>query len=150
MAPYRAVLARARRAGTATLTLAHLVLAFAYSQPELSQSPALASGPGRVSIVTYLNGLGPVWLIAYGVTAVWLAAGLLWKPGLLRWGHSVGLAVAATYDVAIWLGFAFSAPPRPTIISAALGLALVGGHVAMSIAYSVERGVVFRTGRHAT
>jgi hypothetical protein len=133
---------RPRQISTGSLGLIHLGLAYAYANPALSVSP-LPPGTSRVSIVSYINSLGPIWLIAYGSTGAFLIVALLTAPRLLRWAHVAGVSVATTYSLALWAGFALS-DPRPTIISALLSLAMVTWHITLSDLYSTSAPVRHR------
>jgi hypothetical protein len=145
VATSRVALTRPRKIASGGLGLIHLALAYAYTQPVLSQAPT-PPGADRVSIVAYINALGPVWLIGFGITGAGLIAALTAYPRALSWAHTAGVAVATTYSTAIWVGFALSAS-RPTIISAVLSVTVVLWHVSMSDLYSGTDGVQRR--RHA-
>lgn len=151
MAPARIMLTRPRRIATGSLAFTHLLLAFAYSQPALSRStlpslPTNSTSPGQISIVSYIDSLGPIWLIGFGVTSLLLITALLLRPLWLRWAHVAALAVSTSFCFALWAGFALSSP-RPTIIAATLSIAVVGGHFAMSDLYSGALATVPRRRR---
>lgn len=153
MAPARIMLSRPRRIATGSLALTHLLLAFAYSQPSLSRStvssaPTNPDTPGHVSVVAYIDALGPTWLIGFGVTALLLIAALLLRPLWLRWAHAAALAVATSYSFALWAGFALSTS-RPTIIASTLSIAVVGAHVAMCDLYAGALTAIPRRRRDA-
>lgn len=134
MAAARVALTRPRKIATGSLGLVHLLLAFAYSQPALSVAPP-SPGQIRVSVVNYINNLGPVWLVAFGVTGAALITALLLAPRWLGPAHVGGVLVTSFYSIALWSGFVLSTP-RPTIIAATLSVTLVLWHVAMSDLYA--------------
>lgn len=126
-------LTRPRRLATGGLGVIHLALAYAYAFPPLSQSPPPATGT-RVSIVAFINDIGPLWLIGFGLTGLALLAGLRWPAGL-RWIHTSSVTIAAIYSAAIWSGWLLS-DPRPSMVAAVLSTAPVAWHIAMADLYS--------------
>ncbi|MBC8091369.1 MAG: hypothetical protein H7Y15_05395 [Pseudonocardia sp.] len=147
MAAGPSTLTRPRVLSTGSLGFVHLGLAYAYSQPALSVNPAIPVGGGRVSVVSYINALGPVWLVGFGITGALLIAALLLVPRLLAWAHVGGVLVSTVYSFALWAGFVLSTP-RPTIIAAVLSVGIMMWHIGMSDLYSAG-GVPRRRRHHA-
>ncbi len=130
----RIQLTRPRRLATGSLGLIHLALAYTYSQPNLSVTPP-TPGITRVSVVSYINALGPVWLIGFGITGAAMVAALLLFPRALAGVHVVGVLISTSYSFALWAGFVLSTP-RPTIIASVLSVTVMLWHIAMSDLYS--------------
>lgn len=66
--------------------------------------------PSTVRIVAYIQSLGPIWVDAYGSTAVLLITALLLRR-MVAFSHSCCAAVWAGYSAALWLG---ALSDRPT------------------------------------
>ncbi len=110
----------------------YLWLAFSYLRPP-------ARNPKSVSIVAYIEQLGPVWVLVFGLTGATISI-LSCVPRMERFlsgAHVSGVAVAAFYAACVAYGQLLSDPPRlsPTGVLA-VGVAI--GHVALSRAFYLK------------
>lgn len=121
---------------TALLAFVSACLAVAYAIPGLGVARA-AAPPGRRSIISYLETLGPVWATAFGVVAGLLVWGLL-SDRLLEVWHASGAAVSAGYAVALWYG-ALASRPVGTVVGAVLSLLMLSLHVWSAMDYARSR-----------
>ncbi|HEX6471150.1 MAG TPA: hypothetical protein VF069_18770 [Streptosporangiaceae bacterium] len=121
---------------SALLAVTHLGMAWAYVDPRFVPRPL---GPGQVSVVRYIEALGPFWIAGFGATAVGIAL-VLWRfPARLWIAHLLGLSVSAAYATAAWTGSLMSDPPSP-IITAVLASSLAAVHgLAVWVAARVVR-----------
>lgn len=134
MPPTLAVVSIPRLLASATLASVHGVLALAYAFPDLARGTAPTAGGNRVSIVSYLDSLGPVWQTVFGLTGAAIVAGLVF-PRWLALAHTLAGAGLAVFAAALWFGFAFS-DPRPAILSALGYSAAVVWHMTIAATYS--------------
>lgn len=130
---------RDRETATIGYGIAYALITVAY----IVAPPARIARPGVVSIARYIDQLGPVWSLGFGVVAVGLIATLL----LRRWqwlAHSVAAAVIAGYGAASLLsGFlseAFYGSPLAMVCFATMVT-----HLVFARRYAVVPEV---TGRH--
>ena len=106
------------------LIAAHAGMTWAYVDPRFVPRPL---GAGQVSVLRYIEGLGPTWALAFAVTGAAIAATLWLYPRCLRWGHAVGATVLTAYAAASWIGAFVSQPPSP-IMTAVLASTVGGTH----------------------
>jgi len=109
--------------------------------------PARVTAPGTVSIVAYVEKLGPVWVISFSVNALVLATCAVLKRGV-RFGHVLSGSIMSGYAMALVLGSVLSDPPRPPV-TGVLAAAVVGFHLLMAGAYS-QYAHQLRGGHHGT
>ena len=114
------------------LAAGHAALAYAYLTPDLARGAG--PRPGQISIMLYIDSLGPVWQLAFGVTALLLVGGLT-VPRWLATAHTVSGAVVGGLGASLWAGFAFS-EPRPAILSAIAYTLITVWHVTISVTYA--------------
>ncbi len=118
-----------------TLALLHSSLALSYSIGSLSRGPGITTpGAVRVSIVSYIDSLGPVWQIGFGSTAALLVIGLI-RHRHLALAHTLGGAAVAVFATALWFGFAFS-DPRPAVLSPIAYTCTVVWHLTIGVTYA--------------
>lgn len=129
--------------GTAALGVLHTGLAVAYLVPGLAAS-AVPATPGRVSVVSSLDALGPVWQVAFGLTALLMFAALYWTE-MLFWAHALGAGAVAIFTAALWFGWAAS-DPRPSIISSLFASAVLVWHIVLVVTYNAARSLPVRAG----
>lgn len=131
-------------AGTVVLALVHAGLSLAYLL-------GLARGvyavtPGRVSVVSYIDGFGPAWQVGFGVTALGLLAAVRWT----RWlplAHSGAAFVLAVYTSALWAGVVLSAS-APSVVTSIAFTGLLLWHVVLVTTYSAALAPGARRARH--
>lgn len=123
-----------RLIASGALALLHGMLAIAYTFPWLARSAAAVRGPGTVSVVLYIDSLGPVWQLAFGVTAALLLVGLAYRR-LLAIAHTLGGSALAVFAAGLWLGWAFS-EPRPSMLTALGYTACVVWHLTIGVTYA--------------
>lgn len=136
MAIHRHVIPRYRLIASGTLTVLNWVFTIAYRFPDVLVKKAFVPGQIRVSIVTYIDGLGPVWAMAFLLAAIGMTFSLITR----RWvivGHTLGGMVWAAYSTALLFGV-FASKPIGSIISAAMAVAICFFHVSLVDAYSGE------------
>lgn len=102
--------------------------------PSLVYSPAAAHSTTR--IVAYLAHLGPVWVLAFGVTAVLLGADLWWSRGLWL-AHLLCAAVWVAYDAGLWVGV-FANHPHGTVFFPIVAVAPIAVHVILAASYNED------------
>jgi hypothetical protein len=91
-------------------------LAVAYAVPGWAVSATLP--PGRRSVVAFLDQLGPIWTIAFGLTALLLLYGLrLRRHRVLVFAHLLGVTVTAWWFAALLIGALISDPTGPFVTS---------------------------------
>lgn len=112
------------------------LLAVAYAVPGLGIA-RIAAPPGRRSIITYLENLGPVWASAFGAVTLLLLWGLI-SDRLLEVWHASGAAVSGGYSVALWFG-ALASRPVGTVVAATLSLLMFALHVWSALDYARSR-----------
>lgn len=118
-----------------TLALLHSSLALSYAVGSLSRGPGITSPNAvRVSIVSYIDSLGPVWQIGFGSTALMLVIGLI-NHRYLAVAHALGGAAVAVFATALWFGFAFS-DPRPAVLSPIAYTCTVVWHLTIGVTYA--------------
>lgn len=135
-----------RLIASSSLAVMHGALAIAYTFPWLARSSA-PPRPGQVSIVLYIDSLGPVWQLAFGLTAAVLLAGLVW-PRWLALAHTLGGAALAVFSAGLWLGYALS-EPRPSMLTALGYSACVVWHLTIGVTYSKVSSLQRRDGQHS-
>lgn len=106
------------------LVATHVGMTWNYVDPRFVPRPL---GPGQVSILRYIDSMGPIWAAAFALTGVAIAATLWLYPRCLRWGHAIGATVMTTYCAASWIGAWVSQPPAP-IMTAVLASAVAATH----------------------
>jgi hypothetical protein len=111
----------------AVATAVHIV-------PTLIYSPN--SAHSTVRIVAYLAHLGPVWVLAFGVTALGLGASLWWQRGIWLW-HLLGAAMWVAYDAGLWVGV-LSSVPHGTVFFPIVALVPVATHVILAASYNED------------
>lgn len=118
------------------LIATHTGMAWAYVDPRFVARPL---GPGQVSVLRYIEALGPTWAAAFALTGAAIAATLWLYPRCLRWGHALGATVLTGYGAASWIGALVSVPPSP-IMTAVLASTVAATHyVATWVAARVVR-----------
>jgi hypothetical protein len=123
-----------RLVATFALAALHGTLALVYLTPGLARGYPPPPNVNRVSIVTYIESLGPVWQITFGLTAVLLVVGMF-RHKLLALAHTVAGAGMSMFASALWLGFAFSSP-KPAILSALGFTACVVWHLTIGVTFA--------------
>lgn len=99
--------------------------------------PALVYPRGNATttrIVVYISQLGPVWVIAFGLTALVLA-GLLTTGRGLHFAHLACAAVWVMYASSLWVG-ALGSDPRGTVFFPCLATTMVIVHVITASSYN--------------
>jgi hypothetical protein len=91
---------------------------------------------GRTStgVVAYINSLGPVWTVAFGVSAALLGALLVFKRGAL-YGHVFCGAVFAAFTGALFTSAILNSPAGPFTYPA-LALFMVFANGVLVFSYS--------------
>lgn len=129
--------------GTVALAVLHTVLAVSYAVPGIATG-VYAPTPGRVSVVSYIDQLGPIWTVAFGVTAVGLLCAVRWTNALIP-AHAVGGGAMAIFTAALWFSYGAS-NPRPTILTALFATTVLLWHVFLAVTYSAARSLPVRAG----
>lgn len=123
-----------RLIATSTLAALHAVLAVVYAVPNLARGYPPPPGVTRVSIVSYIESLGPVWQIAFGLTAVALFTGMV-VHRFLAIAHTLAGAGMSMFAAALWLGFAFSSP-APSLLPSLGFTACVVWHLTIGVTFA--------------
>jgi hypothetical protein len=97
---------------------------------------ASASERTTTRIVAYLAELGPLWVLAFGVTALGLGAALWWRRGLAQ-AHVLAAGVWVFYDVGLWIG-ALAEHPRGTVLFPVVVVAVIVVHVILAASYNED------------
>ncbi len=112
--------------------ITYLWLGFSYLRPPARSSSA-------VSIVAYIEQLGPVWVLVFGLTGATLSilACIDKADRFLSGAHVAGAAVACFYAGCVAFGQLLSDPPRlsPTGV---LAVGVMFGHIALSRAFYLK------------
>lgn len=102
--------------------------------PRLVYAPRLIRTTTR--IVAALAELGPVWVVAFGVTALGLGAALWWRRGQVT-AHILCGAVWVFYDANLWIG-ALADTPRGTVFFPVVVAVIVAWHVIVAASYDED------------
>ncbi len=124
-----------RTVASGFLALAHGFLAIAYAFPAITRGYPPPPDVRRISIVLYIDSLGPVWQIAFGLTGAVLGFAVLVRHRTLALAHTLGGAAMAVYGSALWIGFALS-EPRPTVTGAVAYTGLTIWHLTIGVTYA--------------
>lgn len=121
---------------SAILAAAHVAMTWSYVDTRFRARPL---GDGQVSIVRYIESLGPFWAIGFAASGVAIAVALWLWPSWLWKAHVLGATVMSTYGAAAWMGAWLSRPLGPIQVGVlATTLALVHG-IAVWVASRVIR-----------
>jgi hypothetical protein len=92
------------------------------------------------SVVAYINELGPVWISAFGITALGLGLSLILRKGhqTYLW-HLMSGAVFGGYTAALFVG-AFGDSPHGPVTYPVLAALPVIGHFLLALSYSTTGG----------
>jgi hypothetical protein len=118
---------------SAALVLIQLALAGLHLFPTLvfSDSPQL-------SVLVFINGLGPYWVLSFGTTGAVLTIAL-WRCRFRHFAHLGCAFVWVVYSTALWIGSLAVDPPAPVRLAViCTGLAFV--HTVAATAYADEPG----------
>lgn len=136
-------MADTRRAGiraTASWILCALQMTFAvlHAFPPLAYRVDIRSS--TTAVVAYINELGPLWISAFGATALGLAFGLIARKGrqLYLW-HLLAGAVFGGYTAALFVGALGDVPHGP-VTYPVLALLPVIGHFLLALSYGSPGG----------
>lgn len=91
--------------------------------------------PVSTTVVVFINGLGPWWLVAFGLSAVALIITLKLNRHR-QYGHLACGAVWIAYSVALWVG---AVATRGTLTLAVLATGWAALHLALATAYADRR-----------
>lgn len=108
--------------------LLHLVPPWAYS----------SAGRTSVGVVAYINSLGPIWTIDFGLTSMILTVALLLRPKLLWVAHLLCGASFAAYSSALFFSAAFNHPAGPFTYPT-LALFIFFAHGVLGYSYGGDR-----------
>ena len=115
----------------------HLFLALSYQVPSLSISPtSTILPPGGVSIINYIDGRGPYWVVGFAAAGLALFVALWTRRGL-HFAHGIAAVVCCMYATASFLGAFLSEPNRPIIVGL-FGVLAFSAHVGLSVTYSEQ------------
>jgi hypothetical protein len=123
-----------RLIASGSLAALHAVLTFVYAIPGLARGYPPPPGVNRINIVTYIESLGPVWQIGFGLTASLLIAGMI-RHAWLSVAHTVAGSGMAVFSSALWLGFAFSTP-KPSVLPCLGFTACVIWHLTIGVTFA--------------
>jgi hypothetical protein len=127
-----------RIVATSVLAFYCAIFAYLYALPLPLRAGPEAVSLGRVSVVLYIDSLGPVWQAGFGLSTLALAAGLIWHR-VLAWAHTGSGAVTTTYASSLWIGFFASSPHPPPLPTAGYALATSAvalWHFQIGVAYA--------------
>ncbi|QCG77770.1 membrane protein [Gordonia phage Tarzan] len=93
--------------------------------------------PDQISLVVYVEGSGPWWVLMFILSGIWLLVTSFRKRGFLL-AHSVSVLIWGFYGAAILLGAMFSEPPTP-ILAGAIAAFVAVLHSALAFSCA-ERG----------
>jgi hypothetical protein len=115
-----------------TLLTLQAVAAVVHAVPGL----VYANRVGRTTtrVVAYIQDLGPVWVAAFGLSALLLAGALL-RRRYVHYGHLACASVWVMYAVALWTG-ALLDTPHGTIFYPILASVVVVLHVVLASSYN--------------
>lgn len=128
------VISRPRITATSALVLLNWTFSVAYKFPEQLVRKVARPGEIRVSIVNYVESLGPVWAIAFSLAAIAMTYSLFTRRTLIV-SHVMGGMVWASYATALWFGV-FASEPSGSILLPGCAVALSVIHLSMVDAYS--------------
>lgn len=114
------------------ITVGNALMAFLYSNPALlvrRPNPASRSQ----SLVAYIEQLGPIWIISFGVSAVVLAASLVIRRYLPA-AHSLSSAVWAGYSTAV-LWTALTNDPKGPYLTSSLAVVITIINLMLVVGY---------------
>lgn len=112
-----------------TATVLHAV-------PRLVYAPR--TGRTTTRVVAYIQDLGPLWVLAFGVTSLLLAAALLRRRGV-HYGHLACATVWVIYAVALWIG-ALADTPHGTVFYPVVVTIVFGFHLLLAASYNEDAG----------
>lgn len=107
-----------------------------HAVPGLVYAPRIGRTTTRV--VAYIQDLGPLWVLAFGATALLLGLTLLRRRGV-HYGHLACAAVWVMYAVALWIG-ALADSPHGTVFYPTVTTVLVAIHMILAASYNEDAG----------
>lgn len=110
------------------LTLTHITLAADQIDPWFKPRPP---APGQVSIVNYLEALGPVWALLFFLTGVGTLISLRWRHHWLPEAHVAAATAIGMYSAAAWAG-AYLSTPKGQLVLALLASTVSGTHLVVA------------------
>jgi hypothetical protein len=118
-------------AATAILAALHVALCVLYAFPSLSQRQYAI--PGRISVVSYVEGHGYYWSVGFGAVAVALVLAAV-SGRMVSVAHVLGGAVMMAYTMALAWG-ALASHPHGPLVSAALAAMYAFLHLIIANTY---------------
>jgi hypothetical protein len=118
----------------AIFAVLHFFPSLAYRVP----TPASPTPAPTMSIVAYIDSLGPFWVYGFGVSAAVLALSLRWKKSSRTYTHIFCGGVFASYMIALFFGALFDHPHGPLTLPI-LACLPVAGHAFLAISYGGDR-----------
>jgi hypothetical protein len=97
---------------------------------------ALPSARTTTRIVATLAELGPVWVVAFGVSALGLGAALWWRRQLAS-AHVMAAAVWVFYTVNLWIG-ALAVHPHGTVFFPIVTTLVIIFHMILAASYNED------------
>jgi hypothetical protein len=95
-------------------------------------------GRSTTRIVAYIQDLGPLWVLAFGITSLILSVALVRRRGV-HYGHLACAGVWVVYAVALWIG-ALADKPHGTVFYPTVTTVLVAIHVILAASYNEGAG----------
>lgn len=92
--------------------------------------------PTTTTVIVYINSLGPVWVVLFGVTALGLAVSLC-KRRWMNWGHLTSAAIWVLYMSALSYG---AWATKGTWFFPVVAAALVFIHTKLAFGYDDDAG----------
>lgn len=120
------------------LSVALLVLQVVAAVLHVTPSLVYPTRPITARIVLYISHLGPVWVLAFGLTSVALAVAY-WVARYLDYAHLAAAGVWVMYSSSLWIG-ALAQSPRGTVLFPCVATALVAVHTIIAASYSDAAG----------
>lgn len=125
---------RPRLTATISLVFANWLFSVSYRFPEqLVQRFTRPSGV-RVSIVQYLETLGPVWIVGFSLAAIAMTYAVISRRALVT-AHVLGGMIWAGYSTALLFGV-FASNPIGSILLPGCAVVITVFHLSLSDAYS--------------
>jgi hypothetical protein len=94
------------------------------------------TGRTTTRLVAYIQDLGPLWVLAFGVSSL-LLGGLLWRGRGVHYGHLGCAAVWVMYVVALWIG-ALADTPHGTVFYPVVTTIVFSFHLLLAASYNED------------
>lgn len=107
------------RLQAAVMGIGMLTVGSIYGGPEELVRRPLA--PGQVSAVVWIESFGPVWVLTFALSGLWLIASAVRSKGFVR-AHIAATGVWAFYSGCILISAFLTEPPVPVVAVAVAGV----------------------------